>query len=142
MIQSDKHGVDMLHVISHIVDSNIMLVKSCVEDLGYTQTPSHVNHSIPLTTPMTTVPTFTSNIMATSTQNVIPTSVSHGGNTSSFIPLTMSIPLVTQSHSPPINVSQGGNSFNHNYFIPPMSLSCVTQPSPLPTYDSFPPPYS
>lgn len=67
MVQSNKIGVDILCGIAHIVDSNIMPMKSCVEVLGYTQPPSQVNHSIPLTIPMASVPTFTSNIMTTST---------------------------------------------------------------------------
>lgn len=52
---------------------------------------------------------FTSNIMATSTKNITPTTISHGGNTSSsFNPPSlsmpsMSIPTVSQS----INVTQG-----------------------------------
>lgn len=132
MIQSDKHGVDILRGIAHIFNSNIKPMKSCTKNI-VTQSSSQVNNSIPLTTPITSVPTFTSNIMATSTENFIPINVSHGRNTSSFIPPITSVPLVTQSHLSPINVSEGGNTFNHNSFIPPTSLPCVTQPSPLPT---------
>lgn len=57
------------------------------------------------------VPTFTSSIMATSTQNVNPTHVGHGGN--------------------PIK---------KYYDIPPFtSLSFVSQSFPIPTYYSVPP---
>lgn len=96
------------------MDFNIIPMKRCVEVLGYTQPPSQVNHPISLTTPMDNVPTFTSNIMGTSTQNVIPTSV-----------------------------SQGDNSSNHNSFIPPqVSFPFVTQSFQIPTYNSVSPPYS
>lgn len=36
LIQSDAHGVDILHSISHIVNDNTKIVVSYVEVLGYT----------------------------------------------------------------------------------------------------------
>lgn len=80
MLQSDKNGIYILRGIAHIVDYNVMPIKSCVETLGYSQLSTQVNSSIPLTNPMTSIPTFTSNIIATSTQNVIPTTIGHGNN--------------------------------------------------------------
>lgn len=35
MVQSDKIGIDFLCGLAHIVDSNIIPIKSCVEVLGY-----------------------------------------------------------------------------------------------------------
>ncbi|GLJ07204.1 hypothetical protein SUGI_0061520 [Cryptomeria japonica] len=142
MIQSDKNGIDILCGISHIVDSNVMPIKSCAETLGYSQLATQINSSIPLSTPITSIPTFTSNIMATSTQNVIPTTIGHGGNPSSSfyppsLPMTsMSVPIIPQ----PIDVTQGGNSFNN--FIPPLTVPFPIQSSPMSTYHNVPPPYS
>lgn len=59
-----------------MIQTDIIPLKSYVEALSYNQPPSQVNYSIPLTTSMTSVPNFTSNIMAYSTQNFIPTHVS------------------------------------------------------------------
>lgn len=139
MIQSDKNGIDILCGISHIVNSNVMPAKSCVEALGYTQPPTEVNHSIPLTIPMASVPTFTSSIMATSKQNVIPTI--NGANSSySFNPMPSLMPsMSTPIFSQQMSVTQGGNLFNH--FTPPCSNSFPTQSSPIPNYHSVPPPY-
>lgn len=142
MIQSDKNGIDIMHGISQIIDSNIMPIKSCAENLGYSQPSAQINHYIPLTTSMNNIPTFTSNIMATSTQHVIPTNISHGGNPSSSInPQSLSmhsinIHLVSQ----PINATQGKNSSNH--YIPPFSIPFASPSSPMPNYHSVPPPYS
>lgn len=82
MIQIDKNGIDILRGIAHIVDSNVMPIKSCAENLGYSQLSTQINHSIHLTTLMASIPTFTSNIMARSTQHAIPTTISHGDNPS------------------------------------------------------------
>lgn len=60
MIQSDKNVIDILRGIAHIVDSNVMTIRSCAETLGYSQPSTQVNLSIPLTTLMTIIPTFTS----------------------------------------------------------------------------------
>ena len=140
MIQSDMNGIDILCGIAHIFYSNVIPVKSSIEALGYTHPPTQVNHSIPLTIPIASVPTFMSNIIATSTQNVIPTS--HGGNpSSSFNPTpscmaSLSTPIVSQQ----MNVTQGGNLFNH--FRPPCNVPFPTQSSPMSNYHSVPPPYS
>ncbi|GLJ19066.1 hypothetical protein SUGI_0342280 [Cryptomeria japonica] len=147
MLQSDKNGIDILRGISHIVNSNVMPMKSCAESLGYTQPPTQVNHSIPLTTSIASIPTFTSNIMTTSIQDIPPVITSHGGNpsssinplpsfnpTSSYIP-SMSVPITSSQ----MNITQGGNSFNHS--IPPCSVPPV-QSSPMTNYHRVPPPYS
>lgn len=113
MVQSDKTSVDLLRGLAHIIDTNIMPIKSCVNVLGYTQATSQVNHSIHMPTSLPSVPTFTSSIVTTSTQNVNPT-----------------------------HLSQWGNFVNQNYLIAPsVSLQFVTQSSPIPTYHSVPPPY-
>lgn len=39
----------------------------------------------------------------------------------------------------PINVTQGGHSFNN--FVPPLSVTFPTQSSPMPTYHNIPPLY-
>lgn len=110
MFQSDKNEIDILHGIAHIVDSNVMPIMSCAKNLGYSQASNQINSSIPLTTSMTNIPTFTSNIMATSTQNFIPTTIGHGGNpSSSFNPpclpmSSISILIIPQ----PINVTKRG----------------------------------
>lgn len=80
MVQSDKVGVDLLHGIAHIFYTNIFSMKSCVEVLDSTQPPSQDNQSNPRTIPMASIPTFTSNIMANSTQNVMLTHLSKGSN--------------------------------------------------------------
>lgn len=114
VVQSDKIGVDLFHGFAHIFDTNITPIKSCANIPGYTQTTSQVNHSIPMPTSLPSVPIFTSSIMTTFTQNVNP-----------------------------IYVSQGRNLVNQNCYIPPsMSLSFVSQSSPIPTNHSVPPTYS
>lgn len=142
MIQSDKNRINILCGIAHIVDSEVILINGSTKTLGYSQPPTQISHSIPLTTTMTSIPTFTSNIMATSTQNVRPTTISHGRNPSSSFNLpslsmtSLSFPIVSQ----PINVTQGSNSSNH--FTPPFSVPFPTQSSLMPNYHSVPPPYS
>lgn len=126
----------------NIVDSNVMPIKSCSETLGYSQPSTQVNPFIPLTTLVTSIPTFTSNIMATSTQTVIPTTIGHRGNpSSSFNPPSLPMSSISVHTIPqPINVTQGGNSFNN--FVPPLSAPFPTQSSPMPTYHNVTPPYS
>ena len=49
---------------------------------------------------------------------------------------SINIPIIPQ----PINVTHVGNLFNN--FIPPFSVPFFMQPSPMPIYHNFPPPYS
>lgn len=112
IVLSDKIGVDLLCGLYHIVDINIMPIKSCVEVLGYSQHTSRDNNYIPMPTSLPSVPTFISSFMTTSTQN----------NTT--------------------HVIHGGNPINQYSCIPSLSLPFVSQPYPIPAYHNVPPLYS
>lgn len=101
----------MLCIISHLTDKYVMLMKNCINVSHFLNPMNQIDNFILAC--LCNVPLYRSTIMGTYTQNLSATQVSNEWD------------LVNQ----------------YSYIPPFISLSFVSQPSPLHTYNNVPPTY-